>query len=120
MEQIFKVTTNDTAAHLLSGTLEVLATPKVVAMVENTCLKECATQLTEGQTTVGVQMTIDHLLPSGVGATIKVVTTLEKTGKKSFSFSFVVYEGEKCIARGQHVRVKVTAETFMETLEKNR
>lgn len=118
MKKEFVVTADDTAEKLGSGLLPVLATPRLVAMIENASYLACADELDEGESTVGVNMNIEHLLPSVVGATITVETTLMNAGKKSFSFKFEARSGEQLIAKGLHVRVRVNSAAFMAKLEK--
>ncbi len=58
--------------------LDVLATPRLVAMVENTCWEALEPTLDKGFTTVGTKFSINHLKPSPVGATITVLVQWEK------------------------------------------
>lgn len=116
MQKDFIVKTNETAEKIGSGLLPVLSTPSLVAMIENTSLLACKDFLTEGESTVGVSMSIEHLLPSAVGDTISVTSTLLKAGKRSFSFEFEVTSKNKRIAKGTHVRVRVNNEEFLANL----
>ncbi len=114
MEQTFIVEKEHTAKALGSGTLEVLSTPYLVAMVENTCLKEIAEKLSKGQTTVGARMDISHLKATKVGASYTIETQLIKEGRTSYTFTFQVFSQDEKIAEGQHLRVRVNEHEFME------
>ncbi|MGX7198884.1 thioesterase family protein [Enterococcus nangangensis] len=120
MEKDFVVSSADTAAVLGSGLLPVLATPKVVALVENTCFESIAEKLVTGESTVGVKMSIEHLKASAVGDTVTVSTTLVKEGKKSFTFTFEVRDQKTkaILAQGEHVRVRVISEKFLADLNR--
>ena len=69
-KQRFTVTPTDTAAHLGSGSLEVLATPRLVAMMESAACAALEGQLPEEDTSVGVRIDIQHLAASAVGADV--------------------------------------------------
>ena len=58
------------AATMGSGDLQVFATPAMVALMENAAMKAVADHLPEGSTTVGAEMNVTHIKPSGVGAEI--------------------------------------------------
>ena len=53
-EQSVSVTAANTAKTMGSGTLDVFATPALVALAEKTCWMSVAPALTEGDGTVGI------------------------------------------------------------------
>ena len=72
--QHFVVEETQTAHALGSGELEVLATPALAAMIENTCMKSVEQELSDGETTVGTLLNLSHRRPSKVGQEITVQT----------------------------------------------
>lgn len=116
MEQTFIVEKSQTAKFLGSGDLEVLSTPYLVAMVENTCLKSISERLNSEDTTVGVKMEIDHIKATKVGESYQIVSKLVKEGKKSYYFSFEAFSQNELIAKGEHLRVRVNKKEFMKKL----
>ena len=71
------------ARHLGSGTIGVLATPAMIAMMEGAATRCVQDSLPAGQTTVGYIVNIRHLAPTPIGA--EVVATarlLEVDGRK--------------------------------------
>ena len=62
------VTDADTAQALGSGDVPVLATPRVVALVEAATVAATASAAGRGQTTVGTRVELDHPPPTPVGA----------------------------------------------------
>lgn len=114
----FLVDLQDTAAVLGSGGLAVLATPRLVAMVENTCWEALEPTLDKGFTTVGTKFSIDHLKPSPVGATITVLIQWEK--EQGFQFDYQVTDGsQQLIAKGTHQRAAVEISRFMKKVNEN-
>ena len=59
-----------------SGDLPVLATPALVALMENAAMLAVAAELPEGATTVGAKMDMTHVRPSGEGEEVHAEATL--------------------------------------------
>ncbi|SRR6266540_7285663 len=89
------VTEADTAAALGSGLVPVLATPTVVALMEQATVETLSGALEEGATTVGARVELEHLLPTVVGATVQVVATLERVEGRRLHFAAEVREGDR-------------------------
>ena len=104
----------DTAIALGSGTVPVLATPRIVALCEKASVKALAGQLSDGQTTVGMRVQIDHLAPSAVGHTIIAEATLEKVEGRRLTFTVNTKDERGLIAAGKVTRVIVDTERFLE------
>ena len=101
-----------TAIALGSGDVDVLGTPKVVALVEEAAVAAVAGSLPEDQTTVGTTITLDHLRPSRVGATVVANAVLTAVDGKRLSFAVKLVEGETLAARGTHTRFVVDRKAF--------
>ena len=59
-----------------SGDLPVLATPALVALMENAAMLAVAAELPEGATTVGVKMDMTHVRPSGGGEEVYALSLI--------------------------------------------
>lgn len=114
----YPVTQNLTAEAMGSGDMPVLATPAMVAMMENAAMRLAANGLPEGDTTVGGQIDAAHLRPSAVGATIEVTATLTARDGRKLTFSIEARDGENVIGQATHVRFVVTRERFLSKLAK--
>ncbi|MBQ1985558.1 MAG: dihydrolipoamide acyltransferase, partial [Clostridia bacterium] len=64
------VSMENTAKKMGSGTLNVFATPAMVALMENAAMCAVREHLTEGATTVGTEMQTSHIKASKLGAQI--------------------------------------------------
>ncbi|OJG46631.1 hypothetical protein RV04_GL001059 [Enterococcus hermanniensis] len=96
-----------------SGDLEVLATPALVAMMEN-CSKELLTgYLTAEQTSVGFSLELKHLAPSKVGAVIQVTAEITKQTERKVLFLIQAFQQEQLIGQALHQRVVVKKATFL-------
>jgi fluoroacetyl-CoA thioesterase len=111
------VTEADTAAALGSGLVPVLATPKVLALVERATVEAVSGALQEGATTVGARVELEHLLPSVVGATVHVAATLERVEGRRLHFAVEVREGDRLAAGGHVTRVVVDRARFLAGLQ---
>ena len=70
------VTDEATAAKMKSGSLDVLATPCMVALMEQAASELCDKFVPEGISTVGTALNISHLAPTCVGGKVRAVATL--------------------------------------------
>lgn len=110
------VTDNDTAIALGSGNLPVLATPRMMALMENAAMLCVADELFEGSTTVGGHIESSHLKPSKVGAEVSATATLTKVEGKKLYFDVKAEMDGVIIGEGTHLRFIVDKEKFMSRL----
>ena len=103
----------DTAAVYGSGSLEVFATPAMIALMEKTCLESVNDKIGEGNTTVGISVNIKHLKASSVGALIRCDASLIEVDRKRLVFEVKCYDGENLVGEGAHERFVVDSEKFM-------
>ena len=104
----------DTAAVYGSGSLEVFATPAMIALMEKTCLEAVNSKIGEGNTTVGISVNIKHLKASPTGALIRCDAKLVEVDRKRLVFEVQCFEGDTLIGEGVHERFVVDSEKFME------
>lgn len=106
----------DTAAVYGSGSLEVFATPAMIALMEKTCLESVNDKIGEGNTTVGIAVNIKHLKASKVGAEIRCEALLTEVDRRRLVFEVKCYDGEVIVGEGVHERFVVDSQRFMEKL----
>lgn len=110
----FTVGPDQLATKMGSGSVEVLATPAVAAMMENAAAALAQTYLEKGITTVGTKLSLDHKAASPIGAEITVRAVLEAQEGRIFKFSLTVCDAAGEVATGVHERVSVKQDTFAE------
>ena len=113
-EVALTVTDADTALAIGSGTVPVLATPRVVALCEETSVKAVENDLAPGTTTVGMRVQLDHLAPTAVGQTVSCEATLESMAGRRVTFTVSVNDARGLVAAGKITRVVVDTERFLE------
>ena len=107
------VTAADTARALGSGSLDVLATPRLVALMEQAACVALSKELGPGQTSVGTRIAIDHTAASPVGMRITVRATIVAVQGRQITFEVTASDETGEIGRGNHCRVIVDADRFV-------
>lgn len=103
----------DTARAMRSGTVDVLGTPRLIALCEEASCRAIASTLADGTTTVGMKVGLDHLQPSGVGERVVAEAVLSKVEGRRLTFTVSASDGRGLVAVGKVLRVVVDVERFM-------
>ena len=106
------VTDSDTARALGSGDVNVLATPRALALAEAATVRAAAASLAPGQTTVGTHVELDHLAPSPVGATVRADAELVYRSGRRLTFDVRLTQDGREVATGRVVRAVVDRDRF--------
>jgi fluoroacetyl-CoA thioesterase len=104
----------DTAVALRSGDVEVLGTPRVVALAEEASVQAVRSELAEGTTTVGYRVQFDHLTPTGIGGEVRAEAVLETIESRRLTFRVTVSDSRGLVAAGKVTRVIVDRARFLE------
>ena len=106
------VTLNDTAKALGSGGLDVLSTPKLIALMENAALLSVRPYLEEGSDTVGTLLNVKHLAATPVGMTVRAEAELIAIDRRRLVFSVKAWDEVELVGEGTHERFIVDMEKF--------
>ena len=107
------VTGADTAEAFRSGSVPVLATPRLIALCEEASCLAIDGHLPENGTSVAKRLQFDHLVPVGIGGTVWAEATLDRIEGRRMVFTLSVSEGGGLVAAGKLVRVVVDRDTFL-------
>ena len=110
------VTDSVTAVNVGSGDMSVLATPMMMALMENAAMLAVRDELPEGQTTVGGHIESSHLKPSKVGDVVRAEAKVTKVDGRKIEFKVAAYSGDTVLGEGTHLRFIVDREKFMSKL----
>ena len=110
------VTDAVTAITIGSGDMPVLATPAMMALMENAAMLAVADHLPEGCTTVGGHIASSHLRPSKLGDIVTATATVTGVDGKRIEFKVQAHCGDVLLGEGTHLRFIVDRNKFMSRL----
>ena len=103
----------DTARSLRSGDVEVLGTPRLVALLEEATVDAVDGCLDAGSTTVGMRVQVDHLQPTPIGAEVFAEAYLDRIDGRRITFTVTASDSGGLVAAGKVTRVVVDVNRFM-------
>jgi fluoroacetyl-CoA thioesterase len=103
----------DTARALGSGTVDVLGTPRLVALCEEASCRAVDAVLDDGTTTVGMKVGLDHLQPSAIGERVVAEAVLSKVEGRRLTFTVSASDHRGLVAVGKVQRVVVDVQRFL-------
>lgn len=95
----------DTALAMGSGDVEVLATPRVLALAEQAAVQAMGSCLPEGKTSVGAWVELEHTAPSHIGDTVVAEAVLLGVHGRRLEFSISVKQDGEEVAHVRHRRI---------------
>jgi predicted thioesterase len=110
----------NTARHLGSGNVAVLATPEMVRLMEKAAVAAVDHLLPEGYRTVGVEVNIRHLAATPVGMRVCVQAELIAVEGRKLTFRVEAFDEVEKIGEGEHRRVIIDVGRFEERVEAKR
>lgn len=106
----------NTAKAAGSGSLDVFATPCMIALMEKAACMAIAPCLEGDSTSVGIKMTTSHIAATKIGEEIVARATVTEVDGRRVVFSVEGKDGSKLIGKGTHERFIVNIEKFMSKL----
>ncbi len=108
------VTEEMTALRAGSGSLRVLATPVLIALMEGASCELSEKLTEEGATTVGTMISVEHKAATPVGCTVTVKAVLTQVEGRKYCFDVSAWDEAGVVAEGKHERYAVFSERFMQ------
>lgn len=106
------VTEEISAKKMGSGTLDVLATPAMIALMEKTAWTSVQDELDEGSGTVGISMNITHDAPTPLGMKVRCESELTAIDGRKLTFRVEAFDEKGSIGKGTHERFIINSEKF--------
>ena len=106
------VGTRDTAPHIGSGKIRVLATPVLVSLMEEAALNAVERLLPEGHQTVGIRLDISHTAATPVGMRVIARAELIEVDGRRLTFRVSAEDEKELIGEGMHERIIVNVARF--------
>ena len=115
-EGIFNVSKEYSADYVGSGSLEVLATPGLVAFMERIAHSMLDKLLPEGFSSVGTLVEVHHLAPTPVGAIVHVQCEVIEVDERRITFDVQAWDETGKIGEGRHQRVIIDVKRFLQRI----
>ncbi len=110
-EQEVEVTKDLTTNRMGREGADVLSTPALLGLMENTCISSSEPYVPEGHTTVGYAVDgLRHMAPTAIGEKVQVKVKLAEVDRNRLTYEIEAYEGEKRIAVATHKRAVISTD----------
>ena len=106
----------NTAKAAGSGSLDVFATPCMIALMEKAACNALASCLDSDSTSVGIKMSTSHIAATKIGDEVVACATITEVDGRRLVFNVEAKDGSKVIGKGTHERFIVNVEKFMSRL----
>ena len=106
------VGTRDTAPHVGSGKVKVLATPVMVSLMEEAALNAVEGHPPPGHQTVGTRLDITHTAATPVGLRVKATAEVTRVEGRRITFRVWADDEAERIGEGTHERIVVEVSRF--------
>lgn len=113
-EVTFPVTEDLTAQTVGSGQLPVLATPVMIARMEQAAWMAVAPCLAQGEGTVGTRMDASHISATPLGVEVTCKAELTEVDGRRLTFRVTARDSHGPIGEGRHERVVIQNEKFLQ------
>lgn len=106
------VGTRDTAPHVGSGKIGVLATPIMVNLMEAAALQAVERFMPPGHQTVGTHLDVKHFAATPVGLRVRAHAELVKVEGRTLTLRIHAEDEHERIGEGVHERLIINVERF--------
>ncbi len=114
------VTEANTAKHLGSGNVAVLATPEMVRLMERASVAAVDHLLPEGQRTVGAHLEVKLLAASPLGMMVTARAELVAVEGRHLTFRVEAFDEVEKVGEGTHERYIIDLARFRQRVEEKR
>ncbi len=108
----------DTAAAFASGAVPVLATPRLIGLMEQAAADAVQPALAPGQTTVGTRVDVRHLAATPIGMRVTARAELIEIAGRMLRFRVEARDAHELVSDGLHERAIVDRDQFLERVAK--
>ncbi len=108
------VTKDNTATSYGSGSVDVLATPAMVGVMEEAAINAVDEKLPNGFASVGTRVDVKHLAATPIGMNVTANAELLEANGPKLKFKIEAYDGKEKIGEGIHFRYVINLSEFMD------
>lgn len=110
----------DLVSKLGSIAVDVLSTPRLIQLLEAAAIQAIQEYMASDQLSLGTQVKIKHLSPTPLGMKVTAHALLKEVDNNRLFFLVDAYDEKDKVAEGEHERILVSKERFVQRVEKKR
>jgi len=110
------VEATDTADAYGNQGVQVLATPRLVSLIEGAAIRAVQPHLEAGASTVGTRIDMKHLAATPVGMRVRARAVLREVEGRRLVYDVEAHDEVEKVAEGTHERFQVSQARFLERI----
>jgi predicted thioesterase len=110
----------DLVSQLGGMKLDVLSTPRLIRLMEGAAIEAIHEFISSDQLSLGTWVKIKHLSPTPPGMKVVAHALLTTVDKNRLLFLVDAYDEREKVAEGEHERILVSKERFLQKVERKR
>ncbi len=100
--------------------VDVLSTPRLIQLLEEAAIEAIKNFIPPGQLSLGTEVKVKHLSATPLGMKVTANALLKGIEKNRLFFRVDAYDEKGKVAEGEHERVLVSKERFLQKVGKKR
>jgi fluoroacetyl-CoA thioesterase len=110
----------DLVSQLGNVPVDVLSTPRLIQLLETAAIEAIRDFIPGDQVSLGTEVRIRHLAATPLGMKVTANALLKGVEKSRLLFLVDAYDEKEKVAEGEHGRILVSKERFLQKVEKKR
>lgn len=110
----------DLVSQLGDVTVNVLSTPRLIQLLEAAAIDAIQDFIPTDQVSLGTEVKIKHLSATPLGMKVTANALLKGVEKNRLLFLVNAYDEKEKVAEGEHERVLISKDRFLQKLDKKR
>ncbi|MGA2518707.1 MAG: thioesterase family protein [bacterium] len=110
----------DLVSRLGNVPVEVLSTPRLIQLLETAAVEAIRDFIPSDQVSLGTELRIKHLSATPLGMKVTANALLRGIEKNRLLFLVDAYDEKEKVAEGEHERVLVSRERFLQKVKEKR
>ena len=110
----------DLVSRLGHGAVDVLSTPRLIQLIEMAAIEAVQGFIPPDQLSLGTQVKVKHLSPTPLGKKVTAHALLKEVDKNRLLFLVEAHDEMEKIAEGEHERILVPKERFLQKIERKK
>jgi len=110
----------DLVSQLGNVPVDVLSTPRLIQLLETAAIEAIRDFIPGDQVSLGTEVRVRHLSATPLGMKVTANALLKGVEKSRLLFLVDAYDEKEKVAEGEHERILVSKERFLQKVEKKR